>query len=97
MSKELRPKTTSGNNFTKKLKIFAENIADENLSHDGEFVEFDNKYIYLSLLEFDVVSEIKNRINDSKCVTSVYKYGLIELAILLLEFMSFTVDKKYCN
>ena len=67
------------------------------MSHDGEFVRFDNKYIYLSLLEFDVVSEIKNRINDSKCVTSVYKCGLIELAILLLEFMSFTIDKKYCN
>ena len=35
--------------------------------------------------------------NDSKFVISIDKYALIELAILLLKFMSFTIDQIYYN
>ena len=43
---------------------------------------------------YDVLSEIKNRINDNKFATSIEKCTLIELAILSLEFMSLTIDQK---
>ena len=58
---------------------------------------FDIKDIYPSLPKYDVLSEIKNRINDNKFVTSLDKCALIELIILSLEFMSFTIDQKYYN
>ena len=53
--------------------------------------------MYPSLSKYDALSEIKNRINDNKFVTSMNKSALIELAILSLEFMSFTFDQKYYN
>ena len=65
------------------------------MSDDEEFVSFDIKGMYPSLPKYDVLSEIKNRINDNKFVTSVDKCTLIELAILSLEFMSFTIAQKY--
>ena len=52
--------------------------------------------MYLPPPKYDVLSEIKNRINDNKFVTSIDKCTLIELA-LSLEFMSVTVDQKYYN
>ena len=58
---------------------------------------FDIKDIYPSLPKYDVLSEIKNRINDNKFVTSLDKCALIELIILSSEFMSFTIDQKYYN
>ena len=30
-------------------------------------------------------------------MTSIDKFALIELPILSIEFMSFTIDQKYCN
>ena len=53
--------------------------------------------MYLSFMKYNVLSERKNRINDNKFVTSIDKCALIELAILSLEFMSFTIDQKYYN
>ena len=53
--------------------------------------------MYLALPKHDVLSEIKNIINDNKFVTSTDKCALIELATLSLEFMSFNIDQKYCN
>ena len=53
--------------------------------------------MYLSFMKYNVLSERKNRINDNKFVASIDKCALIELAILSLEFMSFTVDQKYYN
>ena len=52
--------------------------------------------MYLPPLKYDVLSEIKNRINDNKFVTSIDKCTLIEL-VLSLEFMSVTIDQKYYN
>ena len=52
--------------------------------------------MYLPPPKYDVLSEIKNRINDNKFVTSIDKCNLIELA-LSLEFMSVTIDQKYYN
>ena len=67
------------------------------MSDDEQFVSFDIKDMYPPLPEYDVLSEIRNRINDNKFSTSIDKGVLIELAILSLEFMSFTTDQKYCN
>ena len=67
------------------------------MSDDEQFVSFDIKDMYPPLPEYDVLSEIRNRINDNKFSTSIDKDVLIELAILSLEFMSFTTDQKYCN
>ena len=64
------------------------------MSDDEQFVGFDIKDIHASLPHYDVLSEIKNRINDNKFVTSIEKCTLIELAILSLEFMSLTIDQK---
>ena len=52
--------------------------------------------MYLPPPKYDVLSEIKNRINDNKFVTSIDKCTLIEL-VLSLEFMSVTIDQKYYN
>ena len=49
--------------------------------------------MYRSLLKYHVLSEIKNIINNNS-VTSIEKYALIKLIILLLEFMSFTIDQE---
>ena len=81
----------------KDLKTFVENIKHEKLSDDKQFVSFDIKDMYLSFMKYNVLSERKNRINDNKFVTSIDKCALIELAILSLEFMSFTIDQKYYN
>ena len=97
LSKELRQITTSGKSFNTDSKRFEENIKDEKLSDDEQIVSFDIKDMYPSLPKYDVLSEIKNRINDNKFVTSIDKCALIELAILTLEFMSFTIDQKYYN
>ena len=97
MSKELPQITTSGKSFIKDSKSFVENIKDEKLSDDEQFVSFDIKGMYPSSLKYDELSEINNRINDNKFVTSIDKCALIELAILSLEFMSFTIDQKYYN
>ena len=72
-------------------------MIDEKLSDDEQFVSFDIKDMYPSSLKHDVLSEIKNRINDNNFVTSIDKRALIELAIFFLEFMLFTDDKKYYN
>ena len=77
--------------------MFVENIKDENLSDNARFVSFGIKDMYPSLPKFDVLLQIKNRINDNKFVTSIGIRGLVELAMLLLEFMSFTTDQKYYN
>ena len=69
-------------------------MIDEKLSDDEQFVSFDIKDMYPSSLKHDVLSEIKNRINDNNFVTSIDKRALIELAIFFLEFMLFTDDKK---
>ena len=74
---------------------FVENIKYEKLSDDEQFVSFDIKDMYPSLLKYDVLSEIKNKINDNKFVTSIDKCALIKLVILKLEFMLFTIDQKY--
>ena len=97
MSKELRQITTSGKSFIKDSKSFVENIKDEKLSDDEQFVSFDIKGMYPSSLKYDELSEINNRINDNKFVTSIDKCALIELAILSLEFMSLMIDKIYYN
>ena len=65
------------------------------MSDDELFVSFDIKDMYPSLLKYEVLSEIKNRINDNKFVTSIDKCALIELALLSLQFMLFTIDQKY--
>ena len=77
--------------------MFVENIKDENLSDDERFVNFGIKDMYPWLPKFDVLLQIKNRINDNKFVTSLGICDLVELAMLLLEFMSFTTDQKYYN
>ena len=82
--------------FYERFKKFCRK-KDEKLSDDEQFVSFGIKDMYLSLLKYDVLSEIKNRINDNKFVTSIDKCALIELALLSLEFMSFTIDQKYYN
>ena len=97
MSKELQQIATSGKSFIKDSKSFVKNIKDQKLIDDEQFVSFDIKDMYPSLPKYDVLSEIKNIINDNKFVTSIGKRTLIELAILSLEFMSFTIDQKYCN
>ena len=74
---------------------FVENIKYEKLSDDERFVSFDIKDMYPSLPKYDVLSEIKNKINDSKFATSIDKCALIELVIFSLEFMLFTIDQKY--
>ena len=51
--------------------------------------------MYPSVPKYDVLSQIKNRINDNKFVNSIDKCALIELAMLPLEFMPFTIDKNY--
>ena len=94
MSKELRQITTSGKGFIKDSKSFAENVKDKKFSDDEQFVSFDIKEMYLSLPKYDVISEIKNRINNSKFVTCIDKCALVELALLSLEF---TIDQKYYN
>ena len=54
--------------------------------------------MYPSVPKYDVLSQIKNRINDNKFVNSIDKCALIEeLGIISLEFMSFTIDQKYYN
>ena len=88
---------TSGKSFIKDSESFVENIKHEKLSDDEQFVSFDIKDMYPSLPKYDVLSEIKNRINDNKFVTSVDRYALIELALFSLEFMLFTNDQKYYN
>ena len=67
------------------------------MSDHEQFVNFDIKDMYLSLPKYDVLSQIKNRINDSKFVTSRDKFALIEQAVLSLQFLSFTIDQKNYN
>ena len=74
---------------------FVENIKYEKLSDDEQFVSFDIKDMYPSLPKYDVLSEIKNKINDNKFVNSIDKCALIELVTLPLEFTSFTIYQKY--
>ena len=62
--------------------------------HDEQFVSFNIKDMYPSLLKYDVLSEMKNRISDNKFATSIDKCALVELAMLSLEFMLFTIDQK---
>ena len=65
---------------------------------DGEqFVSFDIKDIHPSLPKYYVLPKIKNRIKDNKFITIIDKCALTELAILSIEFMSFTIDQKYYN
>ena len=71
MSKELRQITTSGKIFIKDSKNLAEKIKHEKLSDDEQFVSFDIKDMYLLLPEYDVLSEIKNRIKNNKFVTTI--------------------------
>ena len=97
MSKELWKSTASGKSFVKDSKSSVENIKDEKLSDDEQSVSFDIKDMYPSLSKYDALSEIKSRINDNKFATSMNKSALIKLAILSLEFMSFTFDQKYYN
>ena len=97
LSKELRPLTTSGKSFIKDSKSFVENIKNEKLNDDEQFVSFDIKDMYPSLPKYDILTEIRNRINDNSFSTNINKSALIELAILSLEFMSFTIDQKYYN
>ena len=51
--------------------------------------------MYPSLSKYDLLSETKNRINDNKFATSIDKIALIDLNILPIEFMSFTIEQKY--
>ena len=96
-SNELRQITTSGKSFIKDSKSFVENIKDEKLSGDEQFVSFDIKDMHPSLPKYDALSEIQNRINHNKFVTSINKCALIELAILSLDFMSLTINQIYYN
>ena len=79
----------------KDSKRFAENIKNEKLRDDEQFVSFDIRDMYPSLAKYDVLSEIKSRINDKKFVTNINKSALIELTMLSLKFMSFSIDQKY--
>ena len=63
MSRELRQIATSGKRFIKDSKGFVENIKHEKLSDDEQLVSFDIKDMYPSLPRYDVLSEVKNRIN----------------------------------
>ena len=63
----------------------------------SKFVHFHIKDMYPALPKHDILSEIKNIINDNKFETSIDKCALIELAILSSEFMSFNIDQKYYN
>ena len=95
--KELRHIAASEKCFIKESKSIIEDITYENLSNDEQFVSFDIKDMYPSLPKYDVLSEINNRINDTKFVTSMDKFASIELAILSLRCMSFTTDQNYFN
>ena len=95
LSKELWQITTSGKSFLQDSESFVENIKHEKLSDDEQFVSFDIKDMYPSLPKYDVLSEIKNKINDNKFVNSIDKCALIELVTLPLEFTSFTIYQKY--
>ena len=55
MSKELQQITTSEKSFIKDSKSFVENIKHEKLSDDEQFVSFDIKDKYPSLLKYDVL------------------------------------------
>ena len=55
LSKELQQITTSGKSFIKDSKSFVENIKHEKLSDDEQFVSFDIKDKYPSLLKYDVL------------------------------------------
>ena len=72
--------TTSRKIFIKDSKSFVENIKDEKLSDFEQFVSFGVKSIYRSLPKYDVLSEIKNRINDNNLITRIGKCALIEFA-----------------
>ena len=65
LSKELRQITTSGKSYIQDSKSFVENMKHEKLSDDEQFVSFDIKDMYPSLPKYDVLSEIKNRINEN--------------------------------
>ena len=49
--------STLGKSLVKDSKSFLENIKDERLSGDKEFVSFDIKDMYLSLTKYDVLSD----------------------------------------
>ena len=89
--------TTSKTSFIKDSKIFVENIIDDKLSDDKQFVRFCITDMYFSLPKYDWLLEIKNRITDNNFLASIDKCSLIELAILSLEFISFTINQKYYN
>ena len=63
----------------KDLKRFVEDIKDEKLSDVEQFFSFDIKDMYPSLPKYDVLSEIKNRINDNNFLNGIDKCALIEL------------------
>ena len=65
LSKELQQITKSRRSFIKDSTSFVENIKDEKLSDDDQFVSFDIKDMYPSLPQYDVLSEINNIINDN--------------------------------
>ena len=50
LPKELRQLATSGKIFIKDLNSFIQNMKDEKLSDFKQFVKFDTKGIYLSVL-----------------------------------------------
>ena len=77
--KELRHIATSEKCFIKDSKSFVANIKDENMSDDEQFVSLDIKDMYPSLPKYDVLSEIKNRINDKN-----WLYISIGLAIYII-------------
>ena len=83
--------------FYQKFKKFRKSIKQEKLTDGEQFVSFGIMDICPSLLEYYVLSKIKNRLNDNKFVTSIDKRALIELAISSIEFMSFAIDPKYYN
>ena len=78
--------------FYQKFKKFRKSIKQEKLTDGEQFVSFGIMDICPSLLEYYVLSKIKNRLNDNKFVTSIDKRALIELEISSIEFMSFAID-----
>ena len=65
LPKELQQITKSRRSFIKDSTSFVENIKDEKLSDDEQFVSFGIKDMYPSLPQYDVLSEINNIINDN--------------------------------
>ena len=96
MSKKLQQLTTSVKHFIKNSKSFVENIKDEKLIDDNKFASFDVSAMYPSLPKYDVLPDVKNRINDNTFVTTIMDKILLRLFDALPNFL-FTTSERKCH